>query len=542
MRFIRSILAATAKNFTSVRDSAQPGTNTGRTRRLEPARNRRHRLTLGIALSCSILAGSALAIPNSNIATWIRNWHRTEAPQEVALSKRDYSRFRSIARATATEQGFGTRLLLSFAAPVLVLDAPTSLGVSTVSSTQISLSWTAPSGTVNHYQIERSTSLSGPFTTIGTSATTSFDNTGLSGVHSYLYRVRAVDSFGAQSAPSNMALGTSIAFTDPTLYASVTQVRAQHIYDLRQAIDAVRAVVPSLSTVSWTPYPLEQVVIHATDVQDLRDKLGDALAALSISPGAYEDSTLATGTNGTLIKKIHIEQLRERSTKGSSTSSGPADNSYSDSSTARLDPLNRTGSGGEDPLSRNFNWSIPLVGLPGRSGLDLGLSMAYNSLATWIRNGNVISFDDDHGSPAPGFRLGFPVIQQFFNNAQGSKSFLMITPTGVRVELRQVGTSNLYQAVDSSYLLLDSTTMTLRTTGGTQLSYVWKNGNYECALIKDSNGNYLTINYDIVDRIDTIVDTLPMASVQLHRPGRDRRTTGPALPTPVSPSRQTSRG
>ena len=32
---------------------------------------------------------------------------------------------------------------------------------------------------------------------------------------------------------------------------------------------------------------------------------------------------------------------------------------------ARLDPLNATGGGGENPLSQNFNWNLPLVSLPG---------------------------------------------------------------------------------------------------------------------------------------------------------------------------------
>jgi YD repeat-containing protein len=174
-----------------------------------------------------------------------------------------------------------------------------------------------------------------------------------------------------------------------------------------------------------------------------------------------------------------------------------------------LDPLNRTGGGGEDPLSRNFNWSIPLVGLPGRSGLDLGLSLAYNSLATWTRNGNAISFDDDHGSPAPGFRLGFPVIQgNFYNSQAGKYSFIMVTPSGSRLELRQVGASTLYQSVDSSYVLLNASTMKLRTTDGTQLSYAWKGSDYECTEIKDRNGNFITINYDGLGRVDTVKDTL----------------------------------
>jgi YD repeat-containing protein len=160
-------------------------------------------------------------------------------------------------------------------------------------------------------------------------------------------------------------------------------------------------------------------------------------------------------------------------------------------------------------LSRNFNWSLPLVGLSGRAGLDLGLSLSYNSLATWTKNGSYISFDDDRGSPSPGFRLGFPVIQAAFYNPQASKySFLMITPSGSRVELRQVGTSNLYQSVDSSYLLLDASTMTLRTTDGTQLSYGWMGNDYQCTQIKDRNGNFITINYDGLGRIDTVLDTL----------------------------------
>jgi hypothetical protein len=153
MRVIRSILGAAAKYFTAVHDSAGPGINIGRKRRVEPPRNRRHRLALGIALSCSIVAGSSLAMPNSRVASWMRNWHRSESPREVGPSKTEYARFKSIPPATVRELGFGGRFLLPFAAPVLVLNAPTSLGVSTTSSTQISINWTAPSGTINHYQI-----------------------------------------------------------------------------------------------------------------------------------------------------------------------------------------------------------------------------------------------------------------------------------------------------------------------------------------------------------------------------------------------------
>src|SRR6185369_15093422 len=75
-------------------------------------------------------------------------------------------------------------------------------------------------------------------------------------------------------------------------------------------------------------------------------------------------------------------------------------------------------------------------------------------------------------------------------------------------ELRQVGTSALYEAADSSHLLLDTTTMTVLTSNGTQLSYVWMNSEYNCTQIKDRNGNYITINYNSFGRIDTVIDTL----------------------------------
>src|SRR5205085_2640872 len=61
----------------------------------------------------------------------------------------------------------------------------------------------------------------------------------------------------------------------------------------------------------------------------------------------------------------------------------------------RLDPGNRTGGGSEDPLSRNFNWNLPVVSLPGRASMDLDLSLSYNSLV-WTKAGtSSIVFDDD---------------------------------------------------------------------------------------------------------------------------------------------------
>ena len=197
-------------------------------------------------------------------------------------------------------------------------------------------------------------------------------------------------------------------------------------------------------------------------------------------------------------------------TYGATTTSAEVQIAFVNFNQARLDPINRTGGGGEDPLSRNFNWNLPLVSLPGRAGLDLGLSLSYNSLASWTKSGSHIAFDQEHGFPAPGFRLGFPVIQAPFYNPQiGKNTYVMITPSGARVELRQVGTGSLYQSVDSSYLLLDASTstMTLKSPDGTQLSFEWQGSEFQCTKIKDRNGNFISVIYD-AGRIDKIIDTL----------------------------------
>jgi hypothetical protein len=69
-----------------------------------------------------------------------------------------------------------------------------------VTSNSVSLSWSASSGTVTNYQIERATGAgSTAFTQVGTSTGTSFTDSGLSADTTYRYRVRATNSAGSSS-------------------------------------------------------------------------------------------------------------------------------------------------------------------------------------------------------------------------------------------------------------------------------------------------------------------------------------------------------
>jgi fibronectin type 3 domain-containing protein len=84
----------------------------------------------------------------------------------------------------------GLSLTGSFSAACTPPAAPTGLGATAVSSSQINLSWTASSGATS-YTILRSTTSGGPYGSVGTSATTSFSNTGLAASTTYHYVVQA---------------------------------------------------------------------------------------------------------------------------------------------------------------------------------------------------------------------------------------------------------------------------------------------------------------------------------------------------------------
>ncbi|HKR12490.1 MAG TPA: S8 family serine peptidase [Pyrinomonadaceae bacterium] len=183
-------------------------------------------------------------------------------------------------------------------------------------------------------------------------------------------------------------------------------------------------------------------------------------------------------------------------------------------STARRQPINETGQAGVDLGSQNFNWSSPLLGLPGRAGLDLNLSLFYNSLV-WTKDGTYMKFNADLGSPAPGFRLGLPVLQQrFLNSLTGAFAYMMVTPSGRRVDLKQVGTSNIYESQDSTYTQLDVTNPSapvVRTTDGTRFTFVpvTINNEFRCTEIKDRNGNKITATYNTTNgHLLTLTDTL----------------------------------
>jgi len=187
------------------------------------------------------------------------------------------------------------------------LAAPVNLIADTLSGSQINITWAASPG-ADHYQIERTLNITQAYTVVSDNVTaTTFTDTNVTSVSAYLYRVRAVGPSGSSSSYSNVDLATAITFADDPLAVGSTLIKAQHVSQLRQAVNAVRAAA-NLGAATWTDDALSGVTIKAIHIQEIRPKLDEALIALGLSAGQYSDSSLS----GTTVKKLHIEEIRQR--------------------------------------------------------------------------------------------------------------------------------------------------------------------------------------------------------------------------------------
>jgi hypothetical protein len=173
----------------------------------------------------------------------------------------------------------------------------------------VTISWSVTSG-ANRYVVERKSNINGSFTVLTENETaTSFTDNNVSVVTAYLYRVKAVGA-GGDSPYSNLDLATAISFTDDTLVQFSTPIKATHITELRQAVDAIRATA-NLGAANWGGgLTQNSTAIQATHIQDLRTNLNAALSALSLPACSYTDNSLQL-LQASFIKKDHIDQLRQ---------------------------------------------------------------------------------------------------------------------------------------------------------------------------------------------------------------------------------------
>jgi hypothetical protein len=177
---------------------------------------------------------------------------------------------------------------------------PASLIASASTTTKIDLTW-SPSAGATQYEVFRAAA------SIGTTASTSFSDTTVAAGTTYVYRVRAIDASSRVSPLSAPDAATTIFFTDDPLSIGSTTIKAVHVTQLRQAVNAMRAAA-SLDAASFTDPTLAGVRIKAVHIQELRTALNEARAPLGLAPTPFTDPSLVAGT--TRIKAAHVQEIR----------------------------------------------------------------------------------------------------------------------------------------------------------------------------------------------------------------------------------------
>jgi hypothetical protein len=278
-------------------------------------------LLLIAILAVSVAAIShTLLIWNMGAPSWLRlsNWSagRIFSGEVAFLSNPKVANGKSHPGASDLKN-----IISSLVAPPI--SAPLNLVAPSVNANQVQLQWDASTGAVL-YQIERRQSIGQGYQAIDMITSTSYQDTSVGSVSAtYLYRVVAVDGAGNKSAPSNIRLGTTVTFTDnpladPQNPTNTVFIKAEHITQLRTAVNAVRAAA-GLSAATWTYTVSSGTVIHAVDVEELRSKVNEALLVFGFTPPAYTDASLS----GQIIKRAHIQELRQAVNWGGTENSAP---------------------------------------------------------------------------------------------------------------------------------------------------------------------------------------------------------------------------
>ena len=154
------------------------------------------------------------------------------------------------------------------------------------------------------YELYRSSSVSGPYNLVPTTANTSTVDSGRAADTTYLYKVRAIGASGP-SDYSGIEPATTVVFLD-TVLAGVP-VKAIHVTQLRTAVNAMRTAA-ELTAVTFAEPALGGAIVKRVHLTDLRTALDEARNALGIPAITYTGPVITPGV--TTIKAAHWLEVR----------------------------------------------------------------------------------------------------------------------------------------------------------------------------------------------------------------------------------------
>lgn len=191
-----------------------------------------------------------------------------------------------------------TITVTSVTAPPTITTQPSSQTIAFGAAADLSVAATGP-GLSYQWYVGASGVTANP---VGTNSS-GFTTAALTNNTKYWVRVTNVNG-SADSATAQI----SVAFTDSTLTAGTSVIRALHIMELRIRINGLRARF-SLSPASFTDPTITAgtTTIRALHIIELRMALAEVYAAAAVTPPTYTDPSLAAGAS---VKAAHIAELR----------------------------------------------------------------------------------------------------------------------------------------------------------------------------------------------------------------------------------------
>ncbi len=188
---------------------------------------------------------------------------------------------------------------------VTTLAAPTNLVATAATSNSVNLSWTAVADAASYEVVRSADGLA--YVTVGTPNGNAFTDSSAAADSSYLYKVRARDA-GANTGPyAPPDLATTVIFTDESLNAGSTVIKAVHMTQLRTAVNAM-LVLARLGATTFTDTIGALVQIKKIHIDELRTNLDASRTALGLIALSYTDPSITAAS--TTIKAAHFNELR----------------------------------------------------------------------------------------------------------------------------------------------------------------------------------------------------------------------------------------
>lgn len=187
--------------------------------------------------------------------------------------------------------------------------APTNLAASS-GVQKVTLSWTG-SLTATSYNIKRSTSPSGPFAVVGSSATTTYADTSVTNGTTYYYVVSALNSVGESANTSPVLVTPDSTPVDVTVLADTTQTSAisPWIYGVNSYGDITNPpphlTLNRLGGNRWTAYNWETNASNAGS--DYGPYSNDSFLSSSTTPAEAIRPTLASDLAANLATMITVQ-------------------------------------------------------------------------------------------------------------------------------------------------------------------------------------------------------------------------------------------